>query len=69
MRTAQRNREIARRARVAEITAAALTRQHLGQAAHHELLADGQHKVTVAGKTTVGATLAEAIDQAREARR
>jgi hypothetical protein len=58
-------REVARRARLAEIRDGAITRQQLGQSAHHRLLADGRHEVTIDGQTATGVTLAEAIDAAR----
>ena len=55
----------ARRARIAEIQAAALTRQALGQAATYHRLDDGQHQVTIRGLSATGTTLAEAVAQAR----
>jgi hypothetical protein len=55
-----------RNTRVAEIQAAALVRQSLGQTATHRRLADGRHQVTIHGRTTVGLTPQQAIDQARE---
>jgi hypothetical protein len=55
----------ARRLCVAEIQAGAITRQALGQAAHHRLLRDGQHEIVVGGKSSTAATLEQAIDAAR----
>ncbi len=62
---ASSGREIARRARVAEIRAAALVRQALGQGAIHRLLPDGRHEVTIDGRTAVGDTLDAAIAETR----
>jgi hypothetical protein len=59
------DRESARRARVAAITAGALTRQRLGQAATYRRLDSGEHQVSIGGRTTVGATLVDTIDAAR----
>ena len=58
----------ARAARIEQIRDAALVRVALGQAAIYRRLDDGRHQVAIRGKTTVGATLDEAIDQARRNR-
>ena len=54
-----------RAARVQAIRDGARVRRALGQAALHELLPDGQHKVVVRGQVYVGATVEEAIQKAR----
>jgi hypothetical protein len=54
-----------RQARSASIRDAALVRQHLGQAAQHQL-ADGRHQITFRGRTFTSATLAAAIAAAQE---
>jgi hypothetical protein len=51
--------------RVAEIQAAALVRQALGQAAAYRRLPDGRHQVAICGRTATGPTLTAAIDAAR----
>ncbi len=63
--TGTADREAARRARVESIRSGALVRIALGQAATYRRLPDGRHEITLAGKSTIGATLAEAIDAAR----
>ncbi len=65
---------LARVARVLEIRDAAITREALGQAAHHRRLPHGQHEVSFydrpAGvlRTYTGATLEEAIGRAQDGR-
>jgi hypothetical protein len=56
----------------AAISAAAQARALLGQAAHHELMPDGWHRVTIYDRAAlklrvgVGATVAEAVRQVRQ---
>ncbi|MGA2065810.1 MAG: hypothetical protein ABSG86_12615 [Thermoguttaceae bacterium] len=54
------------------IRAAAEARSLLGQAAHHEMLPDGPHKVSLYDRTArrllvgIGATVAEAVANVRQ---
>lgn len=57
-----------RAARIQAIRDGAAVRHALGQAALHERLPDGQHKIILRGRVSVGATVQEAIDAAKEAR-
>ncbi|MGA2621556.1 MAG: hypothetical protein ABSF26_28470 [Thermoguttaceae bacterium] len=62
----------ARAARLAAIVAAAEVYRTVGQAAHHELLDDGQHRVTLYDRTAgkllvgVGQTVAQAVAELRK---
>jgi hypothetical protein len=58
-------REARRRERVAAIQAGGLVHQQLGQTATYHRLDDGQHVVSIGGRTFTSDTLAAAIDQAK----
>ena len=64
---AKQRQEAERQQRVESIRDAAIVRQHLGQAARHRLLPDGEHEVVLRGRVYVGATLDKVIRQAQEA--
>ena len=55
-----------RSARLAAIVGGAMVRRHLGQAAQHEVLDDGQHVVRLHGRVGVRPTVAEAIASIKE---
>jgi hypothetical protein len=63
--TVSTQREAARRARVAAIRNGAIVRQRLGIRAGYRLLDDGEHQVSIDGRTFTGDTLEQAIRRAR----